>query len=247
MNSMKPLLLLLFLLLFSSDLVAQKRRAVPAQRNVAHTAVVMDELISVLRKEPSLYSEAIQRMRRGRKVRIVGVKDADGVRFFRVIATPPAAGWVQADAVFSDKRPEDEERLAKLVQATTGFDQIEAAVHFFQIYPKSKFKPAILLLFGDIVEGSAAVLSRNASRQLSTREMAASGAPLHSYYLNFNMLDRYRRLGIIFQFNSATRQYHYNGDSWKEIIEKFPAAAEAVEARKRLDSLKEKLEKRTAQ
>ncbi len=247
MNSMKPLLLILFLLLFSSDLAAQKRRAAPAQRNVVHTAVVMDELISVLRKEPSLYSEAIQRMRRGRKVRIVGVKDADGIRFFKVIATPPAAGWVQADAVFSERRPEDEERLAKLVQATTGFDQVEAATHFFRIYPSSKFKPAILLLFGDIVEGSAAVLSRNASRQLSTREMAASGAPLHSYYLNFNMLDRYRRLGIIFQFNSATRQYHYNGDSWKEIIEKFPAAAETVEARKRLDSLKEKLEKRTTQ
>lgn len=247
MNPMKPLLLLLFLLVFFSDVAAQKRRAAPAQQNVAHTAVVMDELISVLRKEPSLYSEAIQRMRRGRKVRIVGVKDADGVRFFRVIATPPAAGWVQADAVFSDKRPEDEERLAKLVQATTGFDQIEAAVHFFRIYPNSRFKPAILLLFGDIVEGSASVLSRNASRQLSTREMAASGAPLHSYYLNFNMLDRYRRLGIIFQFNSATRQYHYNGDSWKEIIEKFAAAAEAMEARKRLDSLKEKMEKRSTQ
>ena len=34
--------------------------------------------------------------------------------------------------------------------------------------------------------------------------MAASGAPLHSYYLNFNMLDRYRKLGVTFRFNPET-------------------------------------------
>ena len=73
--------------------------------------------------------------------------------------------------------------------------------------------------------------------------MAASAAPLHSYYLNFNMLDRYRRLGVQFLFNPSTRQFHYNGASWMEIVRKFPVSPEAVEARKRLDSLKEKMEK----
>jgi hypothetical protein len=72
--------------------------------------------------------------------------------------------------------------------------------------------------------------------------MAASAAPAHSYYLNFNMLDRYRRLGVIFLLDSATRQFHYDGASWKEIIGKTPAAPEAAEAQKRLDSLKQKME-----
>jgi hypothetical protein len=76
--------------------------------------------------------------------------------------------------------------------------------------------------------------------------MAASAAPLHSYYLNFVSLDRYRKLGVIFLVNSATKQFHYDGASWKEIVARSPASPEAVEAKKRLDSLKVKMEKPAA-
>jgi hypothetical protein len=207
----------------------------------------MDETISVLRSKPSLFAEPVQRMRMGRKVRITGVTEADGTKFFRVVATPPAAGWVQSEAVFGKFRNTDEERLARLVQASAGFEQIEAATHFFELYPTSKFRPPILLLFGDLLEDAATKLSRDASSRLNRREMAASGGPLHSYYLNFVSLDRYRRLGIIFLFNSSTRQFHYDGNSWKEIATKFAASNEAMEAQKRLDSLKEKMARKPAQ
>jgi hypothetical protein len=60
-------------------------------------------------------------------------------------------------------------------------------------------------------------------------------------------LDRYRKLGILFLFNGATRTYHYDGASWKEIVEKFPTSAEAVEAKKRLESLKTKMERNLSQ
>jgi hypothetical protein len=250
---MKTLIpLILFLLTFSTVADGQRRRSMPVKntsqvtREVGAAAVVMDETISVLRSSPSLYADAIQRMRRGRRVKIVGVKEADGVRFFRIIATPPAAGWIQADAVFSEKRPEDEERLARLVQASKAFEQIEAAVYFQRMYPRSKFKPPILLLFGDALEDIAARLSRDANNRLDRREMAATGAPLHSYYLNFVSLDRYRRLGITFVFNPATRAFHYNGESWKEIVEKFAGSEEAVEAGKRLESFKEKMARSSA-
>jgi outer membrane protein assembly factor BamD (BamD/ComL family) len=76
--------------------------------------------------------------------------------------------------------------------------------------------------------------------------MAASGAPLHSYFLNYVSLDRYRKLGIVFLFNSATRNFHYDGASWREIIQKYPASQEAAEAQKRLDSLKQKMEAQPA-
>jgi hypothetical protein len=233
-------LLSLALLFVCLDSVgAQKRQPrQPAQ------AFVVDETLSVLRVKPSLFAPSIQRMRRGRKVQILGAADADGVTFYRVIALPGYSGWVQADALFGRFRADDEQRLARLVQAADGFDRIELAGTFVQMYPSSSFRPAMLLMFGDLLEEAAAKLTRDATSRLNRREMAASGAPLHSYYLNFNMLDRYRKLGVLFLFNSATRSFHYDGASWREIVRKYPTSAVASEAEKRLSSLSEKLQKK---
>lgn len=211
---------------------------------IGKTAVVVDETLSVLREEPSLYSVPIHRMQRGRNVQIISVSEADGVKFFKVAAPPTSFGWVQADAVFGKFRPGDDERLARLVQALDGYDQIEAANHYFALYPESKFRPAILLLYGDVIEEIAAKLSKEATSNLKRSEMAASNAPLHSYYLNYVKLDRFRKLGVIFLFNSITKQFHYDGGSWAEIIKKFPGTTEAAEAQKRIDSLKIKLDKK---
>jgi len=249
---MKISILIIVLFLFSTSVEAQKRRVVPTakgkasstkqHREIGGTAIVIDETLSVLRMKPSLFAESVQRMRRGRKVQILGIADADGVKFYRVSAPPNNTGWVQADALFGKFRSGDEERLARLVQASDGFDQIELAVNFFEIYPDSKFRPSILLLFGDLLEETSVKLSKDAGSRLNRREMAASAAPLHSYYLNFVSIDRYRKLGVLFLFNSPTRTFHYDGASWKEIVKKYPATAEAVEAQKRLDSLKLKME-----
>jgi hypothetical protein len=76
--------------------------------------------------------------------------------------------------------------------------------------------------------------------------MAATGAPLHSYFMNFVSLDRYRKLGITFLFNPSARAFHYDGASWKDIISKYHDAPEAAEARKRLDELKVKMERTEA-
>jgi hypothetical protein len=238
------------LAIFSFDAFAQKRRGAAATaakpREIGSTAIVMDESLSVLRMKPSLFSVPIQRMRRGRPVKILGVAEADGVKFYRVTAIPGGAGWVQADAVFGKFREGDDSRLARLVQAMSGFDQVEAANEFFNIYPKSVFRPAILLLYGDVIEDLSVTLSRNATRALDRREMAATGAPLHSYYLNYVSLDRYRRLGVTFLFNPNTKLYHYDGASWKDIIAKYPTLPEAAEAQKRLDSLTIKMEKKVS-
>jgi hypothetical protein len=225
--------------------VRAKATAVAARpREVGSIAHVIDETLSVLRQKPSLFAEPIQRMRRGRMVKILGMTEADGVKFYKVAAPPSNFGWVQADAVFGKFRTTDEERLARLVQAADGFDQIELASLFFEIYPDSKFQPSLLLLYGDVLEETAVKMTRDASNRLSRREMAASAAPLHSYYLNFVSIDRYRKLGIVFLFNSGSRSFHYDGASWKEIVRRFAASAEAVEAQKRLNSLKEKMERK---
>lgn len=233
---------------------AQSRRPVPAARSsvsvkvreVGSTAIVIDETLSVLRTRPSLFADPVQRMRRGRRVRILAAAEADGVKFFKVAAPPARSGWVQSDAVFGRFRSSDEDRLAGLVRATDGFDQIELAKVFLDLYPRSKHRPIVLLLVGDLLEDIASKLSRDAASRLRRREMAASGAPLHSYYLNFNMIDRYRKIGVTFLFNSTARTFHYDGQSWKEIVAKYPASAEATEARRRLESLRIKMEKKSA-
>ncbi len=245
------LILLCVVFLTTFDAQAQKRRPVPKAKPVTsnqatkitgNSAVVIDETLAILRVRPSLFADSVQRMRRGRKVQIISEREADGVKFYRVSTLPKVSGWMQSDAVFGKFRRGDDERLAKLVQASNGFEQMEIAAQFLEMYPESALRPAILLLFGDLAEETAVTLSRSATKRLSRREMAATGAPLHSYYLNFVSLDRYRKLGVVYLFNSDTKTFHYDGETWREIIKKFPDSNESVEAQKRIDSLKEKLE-----
>lgn len=247
MKTLTPTLFLICSIL-SLSIHAQRQTQLSRDRagtvrssEIGKTVIVVDDTLSVLRTRPSLFAEPIQRMRRGRKVQILGTAEADGVKFYKVTAPPKNHGWVQTDAVFGRFRAGDEARLARLVQALDGFDQVEAAVEFFKLYPRSKYKSSILLLFGDVIEEAAVQISRQAASRLSRREMAATQAPMHSYYLNFNMLDRYRRLGVVFLFNSSTRQFHYSGASWKEIVATFPSSPERSEADRRLDALQAKM------
>jgi len=242
---------------FASNIEAQTRRVPPKPfkkpiasapvvvRESSNTAVVVDERLAVLRSEPSLFANSIQRMRSGRLVSISGTRQADGVTFYRVNVPPDNFGWVQSEAVFGKYRRGDDERLARLVQASDGFEQIERAGIFLETYSESQLRPAILLLFGDLMEDVALKISGDATKKLDRHEMAASGAPLHSFYLNYVSLDRYRKLGVNFVFNPNAKLLHYDGASWREIIGKFPKSSEAAEAQKRLDSLKGKMESKT--
>lgn len=252
-----------FLLIFSmvclvsafASVQAQTKRAAPkiykkqnrAPANIvpsanAKTAIVVDERLAVLRVSPSLFSASIQRMRTGHPVSISGVREADGVTFYRVAAASNKFGWVQSDAVFSKTKRGDDERLARLVQASDGFEQVERAGIFLEMFGDSPLRPAILLLLGDLMEDAALKMSNDAARKLDKREMAASGAPLHSFYLNYVSLDRYRKLGAVFVFNQSAKLFHYDGAAWREIAQKFPKSSEAAEAQKRLDALQAKMQ-----
>lgn len=241
-------------LFFVSSAQAQKKRRPPVTNNKTpssqttkgnvNQAIVVDERLAVLRTAPSLYAQPFQRMRTGRTVVISASREADGVTFYRVSVPPDNYGWVQAEAVYGKFRRGDDERLARLVQATDGYEQVERAQMFLELFPSSVLRPAILLLAGDAIEEAAARISMEANRRLDRREMMASGAPVHSFFLNYVALDRYRKLGVNFAFNPNTKNFHYDGKYWREIIEKFAQAGEVSEARKRLDSLKEKMEKK---
>ncbi len=245
------LVFLLGFLIFTPNLEAQKRRlpkkiSTVTQKSAekTNTAVVVDERLAVLRVEPSLFAKSIQRMRLGRIVAISGSKEADGVTFFRITAAPNNFGWLQSDAVFGKFKRGDDERLARLIQSSDGFEKVERAQIFLETFDTSPLRPAILLLLGDLAEDIALKISADATKKLDRREMSASGAPLHSFYLNYVSLDRYRKIGINFTFNPDTKLLHYDGAAWREIVQKFPASSETAEAQKRLDSLKVKLERK---
>ncbi len=245
------LIFLFVFLIFAQSVEAQKHRLPPKKINKpvavqtprlnSNSGVVIDERLAVLRSEPSLFSKAVMRMQNGRKISVFGSKEADGVTFYRIIAPPNNFGWVQSEAIAGKFRRGDDGRLAKLVQSSDGFEQIERAHIFLETFPDSSLRPAILLLHGDLMEEVALKISSDAAKRLDRREMAASGAPLHSFYLNFVSLDRYRKLGDNFVFNSDAKLLHYEGASWREIVGKFPKSNEAAEAQRRLDSLKEKM------
>ncbi|MBV9925687.1 MAG: hypothetical protein JOZ96_11770 [Acidobacteria bacterium] len=48
-------------------------------------------------------------------------------------------------------------------------------------------------------------------------------------------LDRYRRLGVVFDFDATSKSYRYDGAAFREILRKHPRSPEAAEARKRLE------------
>ncbi len=243
------LLILLLLISFSVFADAQSRRASKNSKNSktnqkGNPAIVVDRRLAVLRRLPSLYAIPIQRMSVGREVLVLGEKKGDGVLFYRVRTSTNTVAWVQAEAVVGNFRKNDDQRLAKLVQSSDGFDQIDKAAIFLKTFPKSPLRPAILLLMGDLIEEEAIKISKKAARSLDRSEMAASGAPLHSFYLNFSSLDRYRKIGIRFLFNINTKSYHYDGESWLEIMSRFPKTTFAEEAQSRLETLKEKMSRK---
>jgi len=218
-----------------SDVAAQQRRRAPLGNR---SAVVVDERLAVLRDGPDLSARLLQRMSRGRVVLVLGAKRApDGLTFYRVAVTRRTGGWLQSEAVVSPGREDEDERLLRLIRGSDDFDRVARARIFLDMFPRSPSRPEVLMLYGEAAEAAANRLSRDAVRRLDEREMTASGAPLFSYFLNYSGLDRYRRQGITFTFNRAAKQFHYDGESWREIVRRYPRSPEAQDARKRLDAL----------
>lgn len=222
-------------LLSAADAHAQQKRRAPVRSG---QAIVVDERLAALRDEARLTARLVQRLSRGRVVSITGARRAtDGVNFYRVAVTRRTRGWLVAESVASPARAGDDERLWRLIRGSEDFDRIARARIFLDHFTRSPLRPAVLLLFGEEAEQAATKLSRDAARRLDEREMAAGGAPVDSYFLNFNELDRYNRQGITFTFDRSAKRFHYDGETWREVLRRHPRSPEAAEARTRLAAL----------
>jgi hypothetical protein len=226
--------ILAFAALLSSvpDASAQKRRTPPG----GHVAVVADERLAALRGAPEPSARLLSRLSRGRLVSIRGAsRNRDGLIFYRVVVTRRTAGWLQSEAVISLWRAGDDQRLLRLIGGADEFDRVARARIFLETFQRSSLRAQVLLLYGDAAEEAAAKLSREAGRRFERREIPSDGAPEFSYFLNYSGLDRYNRQDVRFVFDRASKQLHYDGAAWREILRRYPNSVEATEARKRLE------------
>jgi len=228
-------LCVVLLLLLPTAAQGQRRRRPPGGGRVA---VVVDERLAALRAAPGLSANLLRRLGRGRLVAVTGGGVLrDGVTFLRVAVTRRTGGWLQAEALVRPQQPGEDARLLRLVSASGEFERLSRANIFLEAFPRSAHRPAVLLLLGDAAEEAAERLSREALRRLDPGEMEAGGAPLASYFLNYNGLDRLNRIGVRYVFDSAAKRFHYDGAAWREILRRHPRSPEASEARRRLDAL----------
>ncbi|HVF49353.1 MAG TPA: hypothetical protein VNA19_04660 [Pyrinomonadaceae bacterium] len=219
------------LLALASDAQAQKRRTFSGAR----AAVVVDERLAALRDAPDLSAPLRQRLGRGRALSLTGQRrEADGVSFYNVAVTRRTRGWLQAESFVAASRAGDDARLLRLIRGSEDFDRLARARIFLDIFERSTLRPAVLLIYGEAADAAAVRLSVEAARRLDAREMEAGGAPAHSYFMNYNGLDRYRKQGVGFTFDAAAKRFRYDGAAWRELVRRYPRSPEAASARARL-------------
>lgn len=219
------------LLFTAAEAEAQRRRRPPAG---GAAAVVVDERLAALREAPGPSANLVRRLGRGSLVSVRGERAAGGLLYLKVSVTRRTGGWLQAEAVARPWRAGEDARLLRLARGSGEFERLARARLLLELFPRTALRSAALLVYGDAAAEAAVRLTREARRRLDPAEMSAGGATRASYFQNYNGLDRYRRLGVVYDFDEASESYRYDGAAYREILRRHPHSPEAAEARKRL-------------
>ena len=223
---------IVFLLAFSFSATAQTKRktVVPGQR-----AIVVDERLSALRALPDVRSALDQRLRRGRVVGILGSKKSkDGKEFLRVSVTKNTRGWVLAEAIVKAGSSADAERLLKLVEDTDDdFIKARLAKLCAEEFRSTPTAPRCLLKLGEAADRAADRLTRDAKRRVGNEEPSA-GLSKRDYFLNFTGLDRYNRIGVLFDYDDKAERIIYDQDAYRELARRYPKSTEVQAAKDKL-------------
>lgn len=200
-------------------------------------AFVIDDRLSVLRRESRLESEVLHRLRLGRQVFIVGTSTPrlEQPRFYRVAVTRRTRGWIHASALGVPGRPGDDQRILYLIEHNTeGFERIVLCRILAQQFARSRLIPRAMFLFGKEADRLAQTLSQRAQRRLAS--VSTIGTKLRDYYLSDVGLDRFTKLGVIFNYDESRGEFVYDGKVYRELIRRFPHSEEAKLARERFAS-----------
>lgn len=205
-------------------------------------AFVINDRLSALRREPGLQSEVIRRLRLGHAVFIVGTRNpkAGQPRFCRVAVTRRTRGWIHESALAIQGRAGEDQHILKLVEGNTdGVDRITLCRILNAHFRHSRLVPRAMLLLGEEAERAAETLSQRAHRRLA--EVHGADVRLRDYYLSDAGLDRYSKLGVVFDFNESTGEFVYDGKAYREVVRRFPGGEEARLARERLELTSRKM------
>ncbi|MBO0720668.1 MAG: hypothetical protein J2P41_07595 [Blastocatellia bacterium] len=213
-------ILLVILVPFCIQGGAGRAVSVPGKR-----AIVFDERISALRERPDLKAPLRQRLRRGRVVGVLGpVKTDAGARFLKVAVSRNTQGWVLAEAVARSGVLADGQRLMGLLEETKDdFTKMKLARLCVDEYPKTKYAPRALLILGEAAENAAARLTRDAQRRIG----AGGESKRRFYFLNYQGLDRYNRMGVTFDYDEGEDRLIYDGKAYRELLRRYPRSEEA--------------------
>ncbi|HJZ67668.1 MAG TPA: hypothetical protein VKF81_06085, partial [Blastocatellia bacterium] len=133
-------------------------------------------------------------------------------------------------------------RVTKLAEATKdGFDRITLCRIIVERFGRSTLVPRALLLIGEEADRAAQALSQHARRRLGEGGGETANASLRDYYMNDTGLDRYNKLGVVFDFNQSTSNYVYEGKAYRELVKRFPDSEEAKLARQHIEADRQKM------
>lgn len=216
----------------------KRKQNFPGQR-----AIIYDERLSALRTEPDVKAQLVSRLRRNREIGIIGTPRSTngGPLFYPVAISRNVRGWVIAEALARPQRGHDAARLMSLIEDTKDdFGRARLARLCADQYRGLEFAPRALLALGEAAERAASKLSRDAQKRVGDPdETLDRRISEREYMLNYVGLDRYNKLGITFDYDEANQRLIYDGGAYREILKKYSRSAEAIEAKARLEKLKQ--------
>lgn len=189
-------------------------------------AVVCDERLSALRSKPTMIAPIVQRLRRGRVIRITsGVQSRDGLVYLRVIVSQHRRGWMLSDAVIRSGYLKDAQRLLHMIDETNdGFMRVKLARICADEFRGTDAAASALLLLGE----SADRMADQLTRQFLRRSPARGELSRSVYLLNDVGLDRYNRIGIRFRIDPTGERLVYDGAAYRELLRRYPRSPEAL-------------------
>jgi hypothetical protein len=199
-------------------------------------AVVCDERLSALRRQPDIKAPIVRRLRRGRIVTVIGPAKGDSEHgiFVPVAVTRRTRGWILMSAAARPGHSRDAQRILELIDGSTDdFVCARLARICADEFAGTPAARAALLLLGEAAERSAEKLTRSVSRRSGT-----SNVSNRVRWLSDPALDRYNRIRILFELDSNGQRLVYDGGAYRELLRRYPQSAEAQVARERLASLR---------
>ena len=220
--------------------IKKRKKTIPGQR-----AIVYDERLSALRTLPDVKAELVSRLHRDREVGIIGAPRSSngGPLFYPVAVSRNMRGWIIAEALARPQQGKDAARLMSLIEDTKDeFGRARLARLYADQYRGKEFAPRALLTLGQTAEQATSTLSREARKRVGEPdEVLDKNISVRTYMLSYVGLDRYNKLGITFDYDEVSERLTYDGSAYREILKHYPRSQETIEARTRLEKLKQRL------